>query len=282
MTIHWSSMQKLHEELMVYQYGPDSYFTDDVFWVIYEDYDIPQTNTTAPLTTDIPEFHLQQLCDKYELAQINTTPVVIDNEMLPAWQNQMLDNPTVDQPGPIDLILGAEEEGHILQLGLQKIENNLPGRGINFGQIVSVHQPSAKSPKNISFINPYEEDLSKLPKLAIEEITSSSPRLMTQAVDISNLKIKFHNNGNSNVDSARHTNRGNSRGQRLKRTRSKFRQKQTTARSKNEDFDNNQITTCNLVSQLFPRIFRRGNIHELIPYAHVTNFLQRPEAHDKA
>ncbi|EFA12508.2 hypothetical protein TcasGA2_TC006921, partial [Tribolium castaneum] len=145
----------LHEELMVYQYGPDSYFTDHVFWVveakyenaimnletkisetalvipnekfqlkqIYEDYDISQTNTTAPLTTGIPEFHLQQLCDKYELTQINTTSVLIDNEIFTAWQSQMLDDPTVDQPGPIDLILEAEEVGHILQSSLQKIEN---------------------------------------------------------------------------------------------------------------------------------------------------------------
>ncbi|EFA12452.1 hypothetical protein TcasGA2_TC016187 [Tribolium castaneum] len=60
-----------------------------------------------------------------------------------------------------------------------------------------VTKTTIKSPKNISLINPYEEDLSKLPKLAIQEITSSSLRLMTQAVDIGR-KLRHVNSEESN------------------------------------------------------------------------------------
>ncbi|EEZ99148.1 hypothetical protein TcasGA2_TC016147 [Tribolium castaneum] len=65
----------------------DSYFTDEVFWVVEAKYEdttmklVTKISEAAPVTSD-EEFQLEQLCEDYKISQRRPeVPVVIDNKI---------------------------------------------------------------------------------------------------------------------------------------------------------------------------------------------------------
>lgn len=60
--------------------------------------------------------------------------ISINNE---EWNNYTIANPTFNQPGPIDIILGAEYYTEIIKKGLYKSSSGILGRNTEFGWILS-------------------------------------------------------------------------------------------------------------------------------------------------
>lgn len=88
------------------------------------------------------------------------------------WQNDILADPTYQQPGPIDIILGAKEYGEIILEGLHKTDDGLLGQNTELGWILSgnIQRKQGKRLQVLSLTTSIEEDKQLTKFWEIEEI----------------------------------------------------------------------------------------------------------------
>lgn len=124
----------------------------------------------------------------------------LENIDIQQWQNYLLADPTYNIPGPIDVILGAEEYGNIILEGLWKTGTGLLGQNTNLGWLISggVNQGRKANPKIVSMMTRAEADEGLTKFWEIEEIPRNKVLSSEEKECEEHFQKNHHRNANGN------------------------------------------------------------------------------------
>ena len=95
------------------------------------------------------------------------------NANLDDWHNRILADPTFNVPGPVDIILGAQEYGTILRDGLCKTSDGIVAQNTELGWILSGSIDTSRHLQVNTFVARAEEDQQLTKFWEMEEVESS-------------------------------------------------------------------------------------------------------------
>ncbi|XP_031333712.1 uncharacterized protein LOC116163752 isoform X1 [Photinus pyralis] len=89
-----------------------------------------------------------------------------------SWQNVVLADPTLNIPGPIDILLGAHDYAKIIMEGIKKTESELLGQQTQFGWVISgqITYPAKKGRPVLGMVSVINEDKQLAKFWELEEV----------------------------------------------------------------------------------------------------------------